>query len=81
VGENERTSKNRVEGKNYWRSGFDACPDCGHGYFLLGPRGVESRKIICPKCTSRFNILGPFGVERDRARESVAPQKTAISRG
>jgi len=65
----------RVEGENFWADGFDACPDCGHGYFLLGPRGGMSRNIMCPKCTARFNVIGPFGVERIPPPKSVAPRE------
>lgn len=68
----------RIEGENFWSSGFEACPDCGATYFLLGPRGAASRNIICPKCLTRFNILGAFGIERIGGPKSVAPREPPL---
>ena len=68
-------TEDRIEGENFWKDGFDGCPDCDGDYFVLGPRGASSRNIMCPKCESRFNILGPFGIERIGLPKSVAPRE------
>jgi len=68
-------TEEQIEGENFWRKGFDGCPDCDGAYFILGPRGAQSRIIMCPKCTSRFKIIGPFGIERIGEPKNIAPRE------